>query len=551
MPLITRRQLNGFGLLTALGVFPRALWAQASRPALSKEAAKAAKLKAEKAQLADTDAFFERLPIPRIKVEIAAPEMDALRKEARTYAKCVWREAIPGQENRVLKDVAVRLKGAAGSFRGVDDRPALTVNFEKHSPGRNWRGLEKLHLNNSVQDGTLLSEFLGGMIMRAAGIPAARTTHAKLWLNDRDMGIYVLKEGFDDVFLRKSFEDGGGPLYDGGFLRDIDQELSVMSNKDKKDYARLKLLVAASNEPNPAARKEKLAKILDVERFITLMALEAMTAHWDGYVFNRNNYRVYDDPKTGKFVFLPHGMDQLFQQPAHGLFGGAGMVARCLSDTPEARDVIFDRIETLRKTVFNQQKIDGWIEAATIRLAAVAKEQGGDGAVNHHVGQAREMKRRIGERIKFIDAQVAARPRPLKFDRNGLAALEGWALLNTAGEAKLEQVAEGGRRIYRITGQGAINASIRKTVILGAGKYALIGQCRAVGVKAEAGDNTGVGLRISGGKRTTRLVGDSAWTTQAFEFEVPAMGEVVLIGEIAAQQGSALFDSGTLKLKRR
>ena len=37
-----------------------------------------------------------------------------------------------------------------------------------------------------------------------------------------------------------------------------------------------------------------------------------MTWDWDGYVMNRNNYRVYHDLDTGKMVFFPHGMDQMF-----------------------------------------------------------------------------------------------------------------------------------------------------------------------------------------------------------------------------------------------
>ena len=42
---------------------------------------------------------------------------------------------------------------------------------------------------------------------------------------------------------------------------------------------------------------------------------KTLLSHWDGYNFNRNNYRVYFDATTGKAVFFCHGMDQAFSDP--------------------------------------------------------------------------------------------------------------------------------------------------------------------------------------------------------------------------------------------
>jgi hypothetical protein len=49
-----------------------------------------------------------------------------------------------------------------------------------------------------------------------------------------------------------------------------------------------------------------------VDEFLRFLAMETFLCHWDGYNFNRNNYRVYFDPKTGKANFFCHGMDQIF-----------------------------------------------------------------------------------------------------------------------------------------------------------------------------------------------------------------------------------------------
>ena len=52
-----------------------------------------------------------------------------------------------------------------------------------------------------------------------------------------------------------------------------------------------------------------------MDRFLTLVALEVMTWHWDGYAMHANNYRAYHDPDSGKVTIFPHGMDQMFGVP--------------------------------------------------------------------------------------------------------------------------------------------------------------------------------------------------------------------------------------------
>src|SRR5262245_37973175 len=85
--------------------------------------------------------FFKSSRVPHIRIEIANTNLDSLRKDARRYVPATLRDG-----NTVYTDVAVRLKGAAGSFRPIDDRPALTLNFDKYTPDQKYHGLEKMHL---------------------------------------------------------------------------------------------------------------------------------------------------------------------------------------------------------------------------------------------------------------------------------------------------------------------------------------------------------------------------------------------------------------------
>lgn len=111
----------------------------------------------------------------------------------------------------VYPDVGLHLKGRNGSFRPLNDKPSLTLKFDKFKADQRFHGLKKIHLNNAAQDPSYLCEIICGELFRQAGVPATRGTHARVKLNGRDLGLYVLKEGFDWLTLSKNpiRRDGG------------------------------------------------------------------------------------------------------------------------------------------------------------------------------------------------------------------------------------------------------------------------------------------------------------------------------------------------------
>lgn len=186
-----------------------------------------------------------------------------------------------------------------------------------------WR---RSHLNNRLQDPSYLSELASPDLNLAAGVPATRTTHAP-GLAERLMCFYVLKQGFDDHFLKRHFPSSKGNLYDGGFLQEIDAKLEKDSGKGPDDHSDLQALGRRVPRGDPAKRAQELSELLDVEKFISFMALELMGCHWDGYCQNRNNYRVYFDPDTKRRHFFPHGMDQMFGDTNFGVLHTGALAA--------------------------------------------------------------------------------------------------------------------------------------------------------------------------------------------------------------------------------
>jgi len=498
--------------------------------------------------------FFDHGPLPRLHIEIAPPELDKLRQNPRAYVTCTVRESLPGADGEtVYQPVGVHLKGGAGSFRGVDDRPGLTLNFRRFTNGQTFHGLGRFHLNNSVQDSTYMSENLGNALFRDAGVPAARVTYARAWINGRDLGVMVLKEAFDDGFLKQFFDGPRGTLYEGGFCADIDAGISERVNPANKKPEKVKELIEACNENDVAARRRKLAAAVDVERFMSFMAVEALTAHWDGYCSQVNNYRVYHDPASDRLIFLPHGTDQLFGNDGFPLVLEHGMVARAIATDPEARARYLDRLTELRRKVFTPDNLNRTLDAISARLAPLMAEVG-DGDARRHKEQTESLRRRLLDRAESVDRMLAALPRPLKFGGDGVASLAGaqWSPQRGGGNATLDRPDEAGRPLLHVRsdGGGESIASFRTTVLLTRGSYTFEGRCRTSGVTTPQGQNAGAGLRISGARRDEGFAGNGDWKP-AFKFEVadPAR-EVVLVCELRAGAGEAWFDLDSLKLRR-
>ena len=108
-----------------------------------------------------SDELFLTKSIPHIRIEISPEGLEILRHYEfdindlmeRTNVLATVREG-----KTVYTNVAIHLKGHLGSFRPVDSKPALTLNFDKNAKGQRFHGLQKIHLNNSVQDYSYLSE---------------------------------------------------------------------------------------------------------------------------------------------------------------------------------------------------------------------------------------------------------------------------------------------------------------------------------------------------------------------------------------------------------
>ncbi len=485
--------------------------------------------------------------IPRLRIELDSAAVVRLRQKPRSFVAAKVSEG-----NRVHTQVALRLKGSVGSFRTIDDKPSMTLDFSRFSRGGDFHGLRRVHLNNSVEDPSYANEKLGSEVFAAAGIPSPRVTRALVELNGRALGPYVLKEGFTEDFLAAHFQHISGDLYEPGVGHDVNERLkrnSVAAPFDKDQKAVLNL-AAAALEPDLTKRWKALEATLDTGRFVPFMALEAMLGHRDGYCLARNNFRLYHDLDKGRMVVFPHGMDQLFgtaELPWQPRW--SGLVAKAVIGTPEGKERYAAAFKSLFNSVFKGEALTNRVDELVQELRP-ALDRGEWVKVSEAAGV---LKEQIARRQHNLELQLNGPVRqPLAFV-GGVGQPEGWEIAEEPPEGKMERTTVEGRLALHIAARADTAASWRTVVLLTRGQYRFEGQARIAGVRPlPYGTHHGAGLRIGGSLRQERsLVGDASWQKLKADFGVGAPEEEVeLVCELRAHAGEAWFDLGSLRVIR-
>lgn len=462
-------------------------------------------------------------------------------------------------------NVAVHLKGAAGSYRPFDQTPALTLNFGKLQEGQTALGHRKLHLNNSIQDAGRMDEILASEMFLSSGVPTPRATHAFVSINGRYLGVYVLKGGWDKPFLKQHYGSAKGNFYDGAYVQDIDSNLERDSGEGEPDWADLETLRKAVREPDRGRRVSQVGEILDVERFVTLAALQILIDDWDGYVRNRNNYRVYHDPSSDRLVFMPHGMDQLWRSPRSGFNPRlGGMVAERVFSVPEMSARLSARMRELTNSVYNAGFVSEVFQRAQDRLLRGFESERRQDERRYILGAMRDTRDRIATRMTAFNGDSYQAANPVRFGADGRARLTGWRPNQEGVGSDVESRTLGeGRKVLHVRANSpGGSGSWRSRASLPQGRYRFECLARTRGVRGSdsTGRGSGAGLRISGSRRGAGLEGDSDWRTLRFDFQVSGTEDneegnsdgrdIVLVAELKADAGEVDFDLDSLTLIR-
>lgn len=340
-----------------------------------------------------SEPFFNEGRVHTLQIEVPASSLPAFKLGQRDYVRATVRDG-----TTTWRDVGVRLKGHS-TFQPIDRKPGLSLKFNEFTSGQEFHGLSKVNLNNGLQDPSYLREVLASQLFHDAGLPAARVACVRVQLNGRELGFYNLVEGVNKGFLKREFGFAGGNLYEGE-TKDIDQHLD-QENGDDVSQKDLLELAAAARTPR-ADRLMKLSAVLDVDQFTRYLAMEMLLGSVDGYAFTKNNYRVYHQPKTGRMLFMPHGLDATFGKTVVTPPPGS-LLVNALWELPEFQKSYRASLQELETKVWQVEMLTNRLAALAQKLIAAAPDRA---TATQIEDEARKLRVQILKQPELIAAEL-------------------------------------------------------------------------------------------------------------------------------------------------
>ncbi len=119
-------------------------------------------------------------------------------------------------DGEAFADVGIRGKGntSLSSVAAMgSDRYSFKIEFDQYDSGKNYYGLDKLCLNNLIQDNTMMKDYLTYQMMREFSVAAPLCSYVYLTVNGEDWGLYLAVEAVEESFLQRNYGSSYGALY--------------------------------------------------------------------------------------------------------------------------------------------------------------------------------------------------------------------------------------------------------------------------------------------------------------------------------------------------
>lgn len=119
-------------------------------------------------------------------------------------------------DGEAYKNVAIRAKGNT-SLSSVasygNDRYSFKIEFDHYDSTNTYHGLDKLVLNNIIQDNTYMKDYLTYQLMGEFGVSSPLCSYVNITVNGETWGLYLAVEGVEDSFLERNYGNDFGELY--------------------------------------------------------------------------------------------------------------------------------------------------------------------------------------------------------------------------------------------------------------------------------------------------------------------------------------------------
>lgn len=257
---------------------------------------------------------------------------------------------------------------------------------------RKFKGVYKINLRASQNDPTIIREKVASYIFQKANATAPRVGFAKVYLNNKYYGFYLLVEQPDKTLAKSRFGKKKGDLFKGGYPALLKPgKTGGKSHFSAVGKSDIKNLTKVFNALKAASTKKEIRKVVDVDNVLNYLAAATLVGHWDSFIYNPNNDYIYVNNK-GKMKIIAWDLDNTFGSGRGWNFPVLGTGVYKMYDNknykylfdkilavPEWRDAYTAKIQYLLDNYFNPQhlnaKIDDYKEL--IKMAVLNDERKG------------------------------------------------------------------------------------------------------------------------------------------------------------------------------
>ncbi len=246
-------------------------------------------------------------------------DRDEAESNARMNATFI---SMDGTGTRVRYLTSVRNRGATSRLGPPNN---FLVQFRSDDP---WQDLASIKFN--VRNTP--SQTIGPVLFHRTGIAAADALPARLWVNGASLigSSYAQVESFDRAFVANHFpKDPSGNLYqvrddeaanEEGDLRyegaDADAYRNTyfkQTNDSEDDWSDLITLTQTLQEADDASYTQEIAKVLDIDQWLRVMAVDALLGNREGGLTSGkgDDYALYRGTLDTRFKLIPHDLDTL------------------------------------------------------------------------------------------------------------------------------------------------------------------------------------------------------------------------------------------------
>jgi len=305
-----------------------------------------------------------------------------------------------------ITNVAVRYKGNGTYMMSQGtEKKSLKVDLNEFVRGQKVAGVSKLNFHNNITDASWMNEPLSYALYRDAGVPAPRTSYARLTVSvpglqtNRSFGLYSIVENLDDNWAEANFGTKKGAIFKPvtpSLFQDLGQDWAKyqqtydpkgeLTEKQKRRVIEFAQFVTHSEE---AEFVRRLPEFLDVDEFSRFMAVTVWLSTLDSILAIGQNYVVYLQPKTDRFLFVPWDLDHSFgnfmlqgtQQEREQLslaepWVGQNRFLERVMKVPAIREAYLSRLKEFQGTLFQPARIRKQVDELAGLLKPAVSEEG-------------------------------------------------------------------------------------------------------------------------------------------------------------------------------